>query len=240
MIKRVSRSVFDAALATLLSLVIFAIGFALLIWHPQTPLPDAYNPVKPLDPLAAWSSVSSWKLARTAKDAALCHAALARADVGFQAMPPLENGASCGIQDRIALNGLPGTRLRPFETSCPIALHLSLWLHHDLQPLARRHLGEELAGLDHFGSYSCRTIAGTNRMSQHARGNAIDIAGFRTKGGKWITLKRNWSADDSTATFLSEANRTACNWFNIVLGPDYNAAHADHFHLDLGRWRSCR
>ena len=77
-------------------------------------------------------------------------------------------------------------------------------------------------------------------MSEHATANAFDIAGFRTKSGKVISVKRDWNTGKKEDTFLHAARHGLCDWFNATLSPDYNADHADHFHVDMGRWQTCR
>ncbi|QYU66996.1 extensin family protein [Leptolyngbya sp. 15MV] len=76
--------------------------------------------------------------------------------------------------------------------------------------------------------------------SEHATANAIDIAGFVLRDGRDLTLLRDWPRETEEAGFLRAARDGACRWFRAVLGPEYNAAHRDHFHLDMGRWRACR
>ena len=88
-----------------------------------------------------------------------------------------------------------------------------------------------------FGSFEM----GYYFLSEHAVANAIDIRGFVLDDGRIVSLARHWSsAKGPEAAFLREVNDGACRFFNAVLGPDYNAAHRDHFHLDMGRWRVCR
>ncbi|MDP1565718.1 MAG: extensin family protein [Polaromonas sp.] len=82
--------------------------------------------------------------------------------------------------------------------------------------------------------------------SQHATADALDIAGFTLANGRSISVLRQWQADEAAAVaapdalFLKEAHRGACRYFKGVLGPDYNAAHKDHFHLETGGYGICR
>ena len=97
----------------------------------------------------------------------------------------------------------------------------------------------------HLGSFSCRPIAGTDQWSEHATANAIDIAGFNLADGQKISLINDWSGDEKRVAFLREIRDGACDLFSTVLSPDYNAAHADHFHLDQASrgatgYRICR
>ena len=70
--------------------------------------------------------------------------------------------------------------------------------------------------------------------------NALDLVGFRLRDGRRISVLHDWSGEGDNARFLRLVQDAACERFNITLGPDYNAAHRDHFHLDMGMWRMCR
>jgi hypothetical protein len=109
-------------------------------------------------------------------------------------------------------------------------------------PAAQRNLGKRVTRLEHFGSYSCRNIYGREnaRRSRHATADAIDVAGFRLADGTRIRVVRDWSSDTPEALFLHEVHRGACRFFDGVLGPEYNVAHRDHFHLDRGGFGVCR
>ncbi len=212
------------------------------LFHPKTPLPAHWNPVTPLDVSAPPTPVTGWKLARTSEGAA-CLAALRTSNARFQSLPDLTEGPACGIQDRVSLTAVAGVTMDAVETRCATALRLALWTEHGLKPAARSTLGSDLARLHHFSSYSCRTIrssAGPSaRMSTHATAEAIDIAGFTLADGRRITLINDWN-QGARGVFLSDAFASACRWFVTALGPDYNALHADHFHLQSRGWGLCR
>ena len=55
-----------------------------------------------------------------------------------------------------------------------------------------------------------------------------------------IRVQRDWGTSDAGGLFLREVRDGACRVFDGVLGPEYNEAHRDHFHLDRGGWRVCR
>ena len=111
-----------------------------------------------------------------------------------------------------------------------------------LQPEARRVLGASVQRLEHYGSYACRNVYGREdgRLSQHATANALDLAGFVLADGRRITVARHWPGNGAEADFLQAIHRGACRFFNGVMGPEYNLAHADHLHLDRGPYRVCR
>lgn len=97
--------------------------------------------------------------------------------------------------------------------------------------------------IDHFGAYACRNVNNggvSNRVSAHARAEALDFAGVRLRDGRRITLAADWSGDGPEARFLRRIRDDACRIFGTVLGPDYNAVHADHLHLEATETRFCR
>jgi hypothetical protein len=77
------------------------------------------------------------------------------------------------------------------------------------------------------------------RLSQHATANAIDISTFTFEDGSTASALKDWDKGDN-GEFLRAAHRGACRFFNGALSPDYNAAHANHFHFDMGWWKVCR
>src|SRR3546814_3060791 len=88
--------------------------------------------------------------------------------------------------------------------------------------------------IETYGTYSCRNIYGgrSGRLSQHAYSNAIDVSGFVLADGRRIMLDGGWDGDKPSQDFLRALHKSGCRRFGTVLGPDYNAAHYNHFHLD--------
>jgi hypothetical protein len=81
----------------------------------------------------------------------------------------------------------------------------------------------------------------TNRLSEHATGNAVDVSAFVLADGRRISIERDWrNPDPAVQDFLQTIRASACKRFGTVLSPDYNAAHYNHLHLDLGRGGLCR
>jgi hypothetical protein len=163
---------------------------------------------------------------------------------------PVED-ARCGYDRALVLRPISDSGLafapRGLVTSCPVAAALHLWERDTVQPAALRLLGERIAAIDHYGSYSCRRIGADSEgaYSEHATANAVDIAAFRTSSGRRISVQRDWAASGVEAAFLRDVRDGACTLFATVLSPDYNAAHADHLHFDQARrgggsWHLCR
>jgi hypothetical protein len=178
------------------------------------------------------------RLAGLARDDALCRAVLAQAGVAVTLLPPLADGR-CGYTNavRLAPRPAPAVAFRPDSPgmACPLAAATHLWLRDVVAPAAQQHLGSRLVAIDHFGTYACRNLYGRadTDLSEHARANALDVAGFRLADGRRVTLVAGWNGTPAERAFLREVRDGGCRLFATVLSPDYNQAHADHFHLDM-------
>jgi hypothetical protein len=223
-------------LALILVLLVTAYGLSRLGYFEW---PRPYDPLVLPDLDAASNFLTSFKLKRIDSSAENCRAAFARAGKAVAIEPPRTDTAQCIKQDTIKLTGFSTAKLRVEETRCAIAARLFMWEHNIVQPAARKYFNEPVAELLHFGSYSCRNIRGSSATSEHATANAFDISGFRLRGGKLITLKQDWQGNQPQAEFLREVRDGACDYFNVVLSPDYNADHHDHLHVDMGWYRGC-
>ena len=218
-------------------------------------VPPEWNPWSPLDVAATPNALTAFKLRRASADRLACQAALAHSRLRVTALDDRATGPGCGFDNAYLIERTGVAVGSAFSLSCRAALSLALWDQHVLQQAALRHLGSPVQSIEHLGSYACRNIGGGEgrRRSQHATADALDIAGFVLADGRRIRVIHGWakrepgstSADAHTALaaealFLRELRDGACRWFDAVLGPDYNAAHADHFHFDRGRARICR
>lgn len=223
---RIGRLRPDRLVVALLILAgILLAGRAWLRDHPQ------HDPWAPLDLNHPMGWATEAKLAGLRGEPATCGEVLERSGVTFERLDPQGEG-TCRRADRVRLPGLPITP--PPVATCPVHAALYMWVTHTLRPAAREVLGSELAGIEHFGTFSCRRIYGgaRGRWSEHASGNAIDIAAFRLADGRRIEVLRDWKSEGAEARFLRRARDGACGLFGTVLSPDYNEAHRDHFHLD--------
>ncbi|WP_085310370.1 extensin family protein [Planktotalea arctica] len=225
--------------AALFILVLFALLGSALLRHPDTPLPSRWNVFEPLVVSAPITPITAWKLDWASSDPKLCMQIMQRAG-RLSEMEDLAVDENCGVTGRVTLRGVGQSTLDPLETSCATALRMAMWEHHGIQPAARNLLGSNVKTIRHIGSYNCRMIVGTQRFSTHSTADAIDIAGFDLVDGTRIRLLRDWGDDDAKARFLREVRNASCDWFAITLGPDYNAAHADHFHLQNEGRGTCR
>lgn len=176
-----------------------------------------------------------------------CMAQLTAARVTFRPVPDRSHSVSCGLRAGGALGPDMGTvaRMAPgdIEMTCRTALALSIWRRQSLEPAAREILGSEVIQIDHMGAYACRNVNNggvSNRVSAHAQAAALDLSGVRLRDGRRVTVAANWSGDRPEARFLRRIRDDACRIFGTVLSPDYNAAHADHLHLEATETRFCR
>jgi hypothetical protein len=204
-------------------------------------VPPDRNPWAQLDVNAEPNFLTRYKLARLSKDSAQCQQVLATTGIEYE---PVENritGPACGFFNAVRIERTASGVGKPFALSCRAAVSLALWERHVLKPSAQRHFGQNVATIEHFGSYSCRNVYGRANAtrSQHATAEAWDIAGFVLEDGRRIRVLKDWHDGDASA-FLREVRTGACRFFDGVLSPDYNQAHRDHFHFDRGPYRVCR
>jgi hypothetical protein len=234
--KRIGRVLF------LVLLVPIAAGVAVAFRHGV--VPPAINPLPALDLGIANPWLVDWRLASLKHNPALCRRVLVSPHI--EAQPIVDNPIhkGCGWINAVRMSQAGGVRAGFDKVACQAAAALALWLEHDVQPLALEMLGQRVASVQSFGSYVCRNIVGSrvwkNFRSQHAFANAIDIKGFNLADGRRIGVAKYWRGSGSEARFLHAVHGRACRYFRVVLGPDHNAAHHDHFHLDRGPFTRCR
>ena len=213
------------------------LGLGVAIWAPRQDLP--WTPLRLEDPPGL---ATRWKFAAAVRKPALCRQVLRSGGVTFTEEPPRRDGV-CTTSDAVRLRSgvTPLAPAAPVMT-CREALAYAFWDRHAVQPAARQLLQTAVTRVEHFGTYACRNIYSRAEAppSQHASANALDVAGFRTARGERLTIARGFRAAGAEGVFLRSVRSGACPWFSAVLSPDYNAAHADHLHLDQGPWRACR
>ena len=226
-----------------LGVLLVLIGAAAFgVWRGWVPLADEWNPWAPLDVRASPNLLTRFKLSRLQDDPGLCDQVLKTSGlrVSHQADSPAD--ASCPLRNTLRVQGADVGLSSSFLASCPLAVAFALFERHSLQPAAQAVFGQAVTRVDHLGSFACRNIynRADGRLSQHASANALDIAGFRLADRRSISVLKDWPGEGEKARFLRQVRDGACNDFNVVLSPDYNAAHHNHFHLDMGRWGVCR
>ena len=169
-----------------------------------------------------------------------CRGSLAAAGFETRVVADLNHSPECGYRDVVELEQ-PGAAAA-VQTSCALAAGLALWRRDVVAPAAQRRFGQPLASINPFGgAYACRRIAGRpdGRWSEHAHANAIDVGGFTLADGRTITIVQSWRAPTAESAFLHDVRDGGCRIFQGVLSPDYNRAHANHLHLDMGAYKIC-
>lgn len=217
-------------------------GAAFLVGIGTIALPPRYDPWAPLDIQATPNLLTRFKLARLESDSQQCRAVLAGTRLRFTPAPDRVSDNGCGLWNAVQVSGSDVAFDRSFTATCPLAVAWMLFEIHALQPAAERHFGRRLARVQHLGTYACRNLYGhrEGRRSEHATANAMDVAAFILHDGTRISFSRDWSRDNRNAAFLHDIRDGACRFFDVVLSPDYNEAHRDHLHIDMGPFRACR
>lgn len=207
-------------------------------WRPA----DAWNPWAVLDVQQPPNLLTPYKLSRLRSDPALCRQALQTSALRYRQQADSPADAACPLHNVWRIEGGQARLSSSFLASCPLAVAYALFEVHGLQPAAQRVYGQSVTQVDHLGSFACRNVyhRKQGRLSQHATANALDISGFRLQDGQRIVLAKDWQGAGKHAEFLRQVREAACDSFSTVLGPDYNAAHHNHFHLDMGLWQLCR
>jgi hypothetical protein len=164
--------------------------------------------------------------------------------VGLQREYPSERplprlGPSRG--DQTASIGPVG--VKPAATlACPLVSALDRWINETVQPAAIRWFNQPVSEIKQISAYSCRGMNGNPnaRISEHAFGNALDIAAFTLADGRRISVKDGWRGLPEEQGFLRDVQGGACRMFTTVLAPGSNVYHYDHIHVDLMRRSSGR
>jgi hypothetical protein len=194
---------------------------------------DGRKPVRPVARAAPSAPLPDSKAFRQ------CTADLASAGVRFEALPNQQRGGGCQIIDAVRLLDIGTPTANLGAMTCELAARFAAWTRYAVRPAGRLHLGSEVVRIETFGTYACRDMRGaggtiSGKLSEHAHANAIDVSAFVLADGRRISVEKDWREDGPAARFLHAIHESACKRFRTVLSPDYNAAHRDHFHFDLG------
>ncbi|MEW1953863.1 extensin family protein [Terrabacter sp. NPDC080008] len=124
-------------------------------------------------------------------------------------------------------------RSAPFYVTEAVGARLDRWI-----ALHRRHVGPAPDELRSYGGWVASASAG----SWHASGEAFDIAGLRAGGRDLVSLRHDQWRDAPAAELrrrLALYWRTAAGLhheFADVLTYLFDGAHANHIHVDTGRF----
>ncbi len=189
-----------------------------------------------------------------AETPASCREALAGIDIGYKPLPSIGSDSGCGIAAPIEVSSVAGLTLKPPAViNCAAARAMSDWITSSVQPAARKRLKTTVTEIHVAASYVCRrrNNASSGKLSEHAKGNAIDMSGFAFAKSDAVAVGGGWG-DGLLATiglskggsFLDDIRQGACSHFTTVLGPGSDRYHGDHFHVDVivrrGGYRICK
>jgi hypothetical protein len=152
-------------------------------------------------------------------------------------LPPLGPARGPGFGTATPIAVVPTATL-----ACPIVSALDSWIATGLQPSAMRWFGQPVVEIKQISAYSCRSMNGQRGapISEHAFGNALDMAAFTLADGRKVTVKDGWHGRPEERGFLHDIHAAACRQFSTVLAPGSNRFHYDHIHVDLSRRASGR
>ncbi|MBP2571224.1 hypothetical protein J2767_002393 [Agrobacterium tumefaciens] len=192
------------------------------------------EPVKPEDPAAL----------------AACLGALKEIGAEFKQLEPIRDAEQgCGIEAPVELSVvLPGIKLEPSGTMrCETALALSRWTKEMMLPAAALALPEKkVTAIANASTYICRNrnSAENGKISEHAKGNAVDISTISFDKGEPLVMKPRVEDGTPEGAFQRTITAAACLFFRTVLSPGSDATHQDHLHLDVlerkGSYLYCR
>lgn len=158
--------------------------------------------------------------------------------------PPVVGENGCGFSSAVRLVSTGGDNTVRFQPApligCGLAGKIADWLTKDASVLAREIMGEELVEIRTGPGYACRRRNNlpNGKLSEHALGTALDITAFVLKSGAIVSVEQDWKVsnqeDAASSRFLRNLHSSACKRFMTVLGPEADAHHTDHFHLDTG------
>src|SRR5215475_1300321 len=165
----------------------------------------------------------------------------------------IEGPGACGVEYPLRVSAFGESALMSFAAesttarvvavapaatlACPLVSALDRFVSESVQPAATRWFGQPVVGIKQISAYSCRGMNDDSnaRISEHAFGNALDIAAFTLADGRAITVKDGWHGTPQEQGFLHDVQSAACAMFTTVLAPGSNVYHYDHMHVDLMR-----
>lgn len=152
---------------------------------------------------------------------------------------PIRGRGACGVANAVKITAVDGVGLTQHATiDCVTAKALKSWVRNGLKPAVGK-VGGGVKSLKVVAHYACRNRNNKRggRLSEHAKGRAIDIAAINLNNGQQITVLKGWR-NRQQGPILKRAHKAACGPFGTVLGPNANRYHQDHFHFDTARYRS--
>ena len=153
----------------------------------------------------------------------------------------IDDGGGCHVYNAFKVQSISHVALNQSSVlNCSVVQTTGLWLQRIVQPAAEDQFGERVVKIEVPSAYACRTrnsVRGA-KLSEHAKGNAIDVSAFILASGRRVSVLKDWNGSRDARNFLRNVRAEACGPFKTVLGPGSDMHHKDHLHLDLQRHRS--
>ncbi|TIQ91740.1 MAG: extensin family protein [Mesorhizobium sp.] len=203
---------------------------------PKPPEKPAQAPEKEIPPDPRSAAVPQEKMP---DEELACRRRLKSMGVDFEERKAEHDAAvGCSIPYPIALKTLgKSLDINPeTELNCQMAEAAARFAADIVQPAAKAELGAELKSVGQASAFVCRHRNGGGKLSEHAFGNALDIASFTLSDGRRIDIGP--APPEKEAKFLNAIRKAACGPFKTVLGPGSDADHSLHLHLDLAPRRN--
>ncbi|MGJ8564747.1 MAG: extensin-like domain-containing protein [Alphaproteobacteria bacterium] len=224
----------------LVCLILTAVGFAAL----NESVPRQHLPWRALDIEAPTGFATDAQMMRLSLSPSKSCMDMADNAMTFSSVKaePKDGKDVCGwTVARDVLGSDSGVLSSETTMQCPLAIGTYIWIR-EIDGLARDYFGSPLKKIHHFGTYSCRRQIGNSgqRWSEHSFANAWDVSAFELENGERISVLKHWfKGDKDQKKFLRKVRGQACKIFRVTLSPDYNAAHANHLHVDMGPTSAC-
>ena len=226
-------------LVFLIGVIIGQSGFSLFVRAQQdVPVPRSKPPQSSAQfpaPEVRYSNIEENKPGHAEK----CKAELNAAGASYNWVGVATEG-SCSIADAVELLSVDtGVNLIKFQQkpvmACDFAALFGRWTREIAGPVMAAYTGEQLGAVVTGPGIVCRNrVGGANtKISEHAKGNAIDVTAFRLSGNRTIRIGGELKGPEKRA--LKALRTSACGYFTTVLGPGANSTHNQHFHLDYAK-----
>ncbi|MFC5386051.1 extensin family protein [Aquamicrobium segne] len=174
-----------------------------------------------------------------------CRKELKRLRVAYTDIDPIRDGGQCGIDHPVKVTAIGKIEMKPAATlTCAMAASFATWTSDELNPAARLRYLSGVRSIRQGSSYSCRKIRGEGVLSEHGKGNALDVMAIELNNGKVIDVRKPGLFAFRERGLLNTVRADGCSYFTTVLGPGYDHDHRDHFHFDIktrkNGYRACR
>lgn len=191
--------------------------------------PEGLLSQAPVAEIAATPTQKKPKREKTAQTGAVCGDPAIKGENLAQISSKVQG---CGVSEPVRVTSISGIRLsQPATIDCETAIALKTWVEQAMRPAFG---GREVVELRIAAHYICRprnNVKG-NKVSEHGRGKAIDIAGFIFSDGKEWSVARDYNKQ------IRKAHKGACGIFGTTLGPGSDGYHEDHLHFDTAHHRN--